>query len=287
MKIFDTHLHLLYPDRVGYGWAASVPALQGEASVETYEARVRPHDVVAAMMMEVDVDEPDIEAEIDMVGELIARDDAFVEGMIAACRPEQSVDGFAAFVDRLAAKPFVKGLRRILHQSPDMLSASDGFAANLSRLATGGYSFDVCVLARQLVPVALPLAKRCPDLTMILDHCGVPDIAGGDLEQWRTDMRTVAALPNLHCKISGIVAYAGPNWTVETLRPYFEHVIDCFGWDRVVWGSDWPVCRLGGDIGRWIDATRALLEGCSADEQAALLNKNAQRLYRTDMGHRI
>ncbi|CAM2146635.1 L-fuconolactonase [Pararobbsia alpina] len=285
MNIVDTHLHLLYPDRIRYPWVSSAPALQGESSIEMYEALVRPLGVVSALMMEVDVDERDIEAEIDLVGELVARDDTFVEGMIAACRPEQTVKEFASFVDGLAARPFVKGLRRILHQSPDTLSASSPFAENLNRLASGGYSFDLCVLACQLAPVAVPLVRQCPDLTFILDHCGVPDIAGGALESWRQDMRAVAALPNVNCKISGIVAYAGPNWTVDTLRPYFEHVIECFGWDRVVWGSDWPVCRLGGDIGRWIEATRALLEGCSADEQAALLSKNAQRLYRVNVGH--
>ncbi len=84
----------------------------------------------------------------------------------------------------------------------------------------------------------------------------------------------------MHCKVSGIVAYAGDGWQVADLRPYVEHVVECFGWDRLVWGSDWPVCRLGGDLPAWLDATQALLEGCSADEQAALLHDNAQRVYR-------
>ena len=285
MQIIDTHLHLLYPDQLRYSWAAGVPALQGTASIETYEALARPLGIAAALMMEVDVDEPDIDAEIALVGDLVARDDTFVEGMIAACRPEQATPAFSAFVDGLAKRPYVKGLRRILHTSPDALSATPTFGANLNQLAAQGYSFDLCVLARQLEPVAVPLAKDCPDLTIILDHCGVPDIAGGALDAWRKDMRDVSSLPNVHCKVSGIVAYAGPDWTVETLRPYFEHVIECFGWERVVWGSDWPVCRLGGDLAKWVEATHALLAGCSGDEQAALLHRNAQRLYRMENKH--
>lgn len=280
MPIIDTHLHLLYPDQLRYGWAAGVPALQGAASIETYEALARPLGIEAALMMEVDVDEPDIDAEIALVGDLVARDDTFLEGMIAACRPEQPESAFAAFVDGLARRPYVKGLRRILHTSPDALSTTPAFRANLNRLATHGYSFDLCVLGRQIEPVGVPLAKQCPDLTIVLDHCGVPDIAGETLDTWRTSIREIAALPNVNCKVSGIVAYAGPNWTVNTLRPYFEHVIECFGWERVVWGSDWPVCRLGGDLAKWVEATHALLAGCSADEQAALLHDNAQRLYR-------
>ncbi|RKP54861.1 amidohydrolase family protein [Pararobbsia silviterrae] len=280
MQIIDTHLHLMYPDTLRYAWAASVPELQGAATVEMFETLARPLGIERALMMEVDVDEPDIEAEIDVVGALVARTDTCVEGMIAACRPERPGTAFAAFVERLAARPHVKGVRRVLHTSPDTLSASQTFSDNLNRLAAQGLSFDLCVLARQLRGVAVPLAQRCPDLSIVLDHCGVPDIAGGALDAWRADLRAIAALPNVSCKISGIVAYAGAGWTVETLRPYFEHVIACFGWERVVWGSDWPVCRLGGDLARWVDATHALLHGCSADEQAALLNRNAQRLYR-------
>lgn len=280
MQIIDTHLHLMYPDRLRYAWAAGVPELQGPATIETFEALARPLGISAALMMEVDVDEPDIDAEIEFVGALAARDDTLIKGMIAACRPEHSVDAFAEFIERLVTQPHVKGLRRILHTSPDALSASSTFASNLDRVAAQGLSFDLCVLARQIRSVALPLAARCEGLTIILDHCGVPDMTAGALNTWRDDIRAIAALPNVNCKISGIVAYAGPSWTVETLRPYFEHVVECFGWNRVVWGSDWPVCRLGGDLGKWVEATRALLTGCSHDEQAALLSENATRLYR-------
>ncbi|RKP50182.1 amidohydrolase family protein [Pararobbsia silviterrae] len=280
MHIIDTHLHLMYPDSLTYGWTDAVPMLQGTASIEMYEARVRTHGVARALMMEVDVDTTDIEAEIDLVGAIVARGDTIVEGMIAACRPEQSADLFAASLDRLSARPHVRGVRRILHTSPDALSTSDTFAANLNRLARRGYTFDLCVLASQLASVALPLADRCPDLTIILDHCGNPDIAREALDPWRADIRALAERPNVHCKVSGIVNHAAPGWAPDDLRPYFEHLVACFGWDRLVWGSDWPVCRLGGDVNAWLDATRALIADCSTDEQASLLSRNAVRLYR-------
>ena len=81
-------------------------------------------------------------------------------------------------------------------------------------------------------------------------------------------------------KISGVVAYGGEEWTVETLRPWVEHTIDSFGWDQVVWGSDWPVCTLGGGLSTWIAATQALIAGASVDEKTKLLSANAQRVWR-------
>ena len=80
-------------------------------------------------------------------------------------------------------------------------------------------------------------------------------------------------------KISGVVAYAGPEWDVETLRPWVEHTIDAFGWDRVVWGSDWPVCTLGGGLTAWLAATRALVAGASEAERELLFSANARALW--------
>jgi predicted TIM-barrel fold metal-dependent hydrolase len=114
----------------------------------------------------------------------------------------------------------------------------------------------------------------------VLDHCGVPDIKGGALDPWRTNMTEIAKRPNIVGKLSGIVAYTDTDtWTVDTIRPYAEHTIASFGFDRMVWGSDWPVCTLAGTLSTWVGATQALLEGCSADEKSALLSRNAIKLW--------
>jgi predicted TIM-barrel fold metal-dependent hydrolase len=118
----------------------------------------------------------------------------------------------------------------------------------------------------------------------ILDHCGVPLVKERALDPWRANIKTLAAEPNVACKVSGIVAYAGADWTADDLRPFVVHVIESFGWDRVVWGSDWPVCTLTADLGRWVAATRTIIAGESADNQAKLLNGNARRIYRLTRG---
>ena len=89
----------------------------------------------------------------------------------------------------------------------------------------------------------------------------------------------LARRENVHAKISGITAYAAPDWTLDTLRPYVEHIVDRFGWNRVVWGSDSPVCTLNASLETWVAATHALMAGCSEAERAALYRDNARRLW--------
>lgn len=273
MRIVDTHLHLVYPERFAYPWLDAVPALKRRFPAEDYFAEAEALGIEAALHMEVDVAEADREAETRFVAALHPR----IVGAIAAGRPESP--DFAAQLETAAAIPGVKGLRRILHTEPDALSQSEPFARNLRRLARHGLPFDLCVLARQLA-VGRSLAARCPEVRFVLDHCGVPDVAGKALDPWRDDIRAIAELPNVSAKISGLVAYAGTDWTVSDLRPFVEHVIACFGWDRVVWGSDHPVCTLTANLTRWVSATHDLLAGCSLDERERLLSRNATAIYK-------
>lgn len=273
MRILDTHLHLVYPDRLAYPWLAGAPALNRPWSVEAYFAEAEPLGITAALHMEVDVAEADQAAETALVLGLDPR----VIGAVAACRPEHA--DFPATLERLRAIPGVRGLRRILHESPDELSASALFTDNIRRIGPTGLSFDLCVQARQL-PMGRALVERCPDVSFVLDHCGNPPIAGGDLDAWRVDIAAIAALPNVAGKISGIVNHAAAGWTPEHLRPVVEHMVACFGWDRLVWGSDHPVATLGGGLTAWVEAVRTIVAGCSADEQARLFHRNAERIYR-------
>lgn len=273
MRILDTHLHLVYPDRFSYPWLGDVPALNTAWSVEAYFAEGEALGITSALHMEVDVAEADQEDETRFVTTLDPR----VVGAIAACRPEHA--DFPAQLERLQAIPGVKGLRRILHESPDALSATPLFTDSIRRLGSAGLSFDLCLQARQL-PLGRALAERCPDVAFILDHCGNPPIASGDLDAWRADIAAIAALPNVAGKISGIVNHAAEGWTAEDLRPVIEHMVAAFGWDRVVWGSDHPVATLGGGLTRWVEACRTILAGCSESEQARLFHRNAERVYR-------
>ncbi len=275
MRIVDTHLHLVYQDRFSYPWLEGAPALNRQWTAEAYFAEAEALGIEAALHMEVDVAEEHMLAETAFVTRLHPR----IVGGVAAARPERR--DFPDHLQQLAEIPGLRGIRRVLHTMPDELSQTDRFVENIQRLANYKLPFDLCLRADQL-PIGVRLVEQCPDVQFVLDHCGVPKVAEQELDPWRGYITVLAAHPNVAAKISGVVAYAGPDWTVETLRPFVEHVIDSFGWHRVVWGSDHPVCTLTADLTRWVNATKALIAGASTDEQAGLLHRNAERIYRIE-----
>lgn len=276
--IVDTHLHLIDQSALRYPWLASVALLNRDFRYEEYAREAMRAGISTTLHMEVDVDPADIDAETAYVQGVAAQPGSLLAGAIASCRPEAAT--FAAHLERQLANPFVKGFRRVLHVMPDELSEDALFRKNMQLLGKTGLTFDLCVLPHQ-IPKAIALADLAPDVQFVLDHCGVPDIKGGAEHPWREHMAEIARRDNVVAKISGVVAYSEPeSWTVETLRPYVEHTIASFGWDRVVWGSDWPVCTLGGGLSSWVAATHALLSGTSLDERARLLSGNARRIWK-------
>ena len=119
---------------------------------------------------------------------------------------------------------------------------------------------------------------------LILDHCGVPDIAGGAIDPWREHIRNLAKLPNVACKISGVLAYCKPGEaTLEAIKPYVDHCIESFGADRLVWGSDWPVVVINSTLPDWIRIARQLVARLSPTEQRKILHDNAVRVYGVKM----
>jgi predicted TIM-barrel fold metal-dependent hydrolase len=136
------------------------------------------------------------------------------------------------------------------------------------------------VLSRQL-PIAINLVSVCPDVSFILDHCGVPQVKEKALDPWRAQIREISRFPNVVCKVSGLVAYADPkNWTAEDLRPYVDYVIACFGWDRVLFGSDWPVCTLSASYQQWVETLQFITKDAGEANQRKLFHDNAVRVYR-------
>ena len=275
--IVDTHLHLIYRDRLSYPWLASVPALDADFTQETYAREARRLGIVAALHMEVDAAESEMSRETATVEALASDEGSLLVGAIASCRPESP--DFPAYLEKVLADPFVRGFRRVLHVVPDDLSEGALFRDNIKRLAGTGLNFDLCVLPHQ-IEKAIALADLAPDVSFVLDHCGVPDIKGGGYDVWKGPVADIARRPNVTVKLSGIPAYGAENWTLEDLKPYFGHVAQSFGFDRMVWGSDWPVCTLGGGLSTWVGATQALLSGVSLEDKRRVLAENAQRLWK-------
>ncbi|NPD16494.1 amidohydrolase [Xinfangfangia sp. D13-10-4-6] len=273
--IFDTHLHLVDRSRLRYPWLAGAGPLARDWSYEDYEASARRIGITDVLHMEVDVAPEDIDAETDFIRELMARPDSLIRGAISAARPESP--DFAPWLERVDRK-VVRGIRRILHESPDELSTRPVFRQNIRALGAAGLPFDICALARQLA-LMVDLVDAAPDTCFIIDHCGNPRIADREFDAWAADIRSLAARPHVNIKLSGICAYGGPDWVLADLQPYVDHVLDCFGPERLVWGSDSPVCTNHSSLAEWVAASQALLARCTDSERRAVFQANARRIW--------
>jgi predicted TIM-barrel fold metal-dependent hydrolase len=276
MKRIDTHQHLWDLRQFPYSWCAGIPALNRSFGLDDYLAAAKDTGIEKTVFVECDVNEPHSLAEAQNIQKL-SESHPLIAGIVAAARPERA--DFPAQLDALLKLSKLRGIRRVLHVVPDETSQSPLFAENVRRLAVPKLTFDLCVSSRQL-PLALALAGKCPDVQFILDHGGVPDVKGKAFDPWRAHIAELATRPNVVCKISGLVAYAGENWTMNDLRPWVEHVVASFGWDRVVWGGDWPVCTLTASLKQWADASDELFATATEAQREKVFYKNAERIYR-------
>ncbi len=171
------------------------------------------------------------------------------------------------------------GIRHLVQAEPDprWLARTD-VRRGLRAVAGAGLVYDLLTLPHQL-PAAIDTVRALPGLTFVLDHLSKPPIAAGELHPWAALVRELAALPNVSCKLSGMVTEAGPRWTVAGLRPYAEVVLDAFGPARTMFGSDWPVCLLASSYADVTSAARELTAALTREEQALVFGGTAARVY--------
>ena len=185
-----------------------------------------------------------------------------------------------ARLERLA-HPKLVGMRHIAQDEPDdAFLLREDFGRGVAALGAAGLAYDILVYPRQL-PAALELARRFPGQRFVLDHLAKPDIAGGTRQPWADDLRRLAALPNVSCKLSGMVTEADwRTWSVTTLRRWFDVAYAAFGSDRLLFGSDWPVCLCASSYACWVDTVESLLAPLGQTQRAAIFGRNAARIYR-------
>ena len=233
------------------------------------------HGVARTVLVQSMPNEDDTHFMLDL-----ARHNAFIGGVVGWA--DLKAPDAPARIAALAADPLLKGLRPMLQDLEDEDWIADPpLAPDAAAMVRHGLSFDALVLPRHL-PALLAFAERHPDLAIVIDHGAKPLIAQGVLEPWRADIARLAALPQVCCKLSGLVTEAGPGWDVERLRPYVDHLLACFGPQRLIWGSDWPVLNLASDYAGWLAASAALLAHLDAPDRHAIFGLNARRFYRID-----
>ncbi len=280
IELLDTHQHLLYREKLAYDWADSLPALAERSfTITDYQALVQAKGVAATIFMEVDAD--DYRAETRFISDLAQDPLSKILGLVSSCRPEID-DGFDAWLEECSSLPVV-GYRRMLHEVDDEVSRAETFRNNVRKIGKQGRAFDMVFRADQL-SIAHDFAASCDDMALVLDHCGVPDIAGGEILAWKTAISKIAGLSHVYGKLSGVLAYcAEGSANLKTLQPYIDHMIESFGPTRLIWGSDWPVVNLKSELPEWIEIFRKSILDLSADEQEAISNLNAQSVYKVSL----
>jgi L-fuconolactonase len=278
--IVDAHLHLWDPQRFAIPWLDGNPTLRRRFGPPEYAEHARGVDVEAMVYLEVDVEPHYALLEAQWVAER-AREDPRIKAIVAHA-PVEYGERARSYLDALVAiTPLVKGVRRLIQGEPDVaFCLRPEFVEGVQLLAEYGLSFDICIYHPQMAS-AIELVRRCPRVSFMLDHLGKPGIKQHVLDPWRAQMRELAALPNVICKISGAVTEADHDrWTAENLRPYIEHALEVFGEDRVAFGGDWPVVLLASSYQRWVETLDGLTIGLSEAAKRKLWAENAKRFYR-------
>jgi L-fuconolactonase len=286
LSFVDAHVHFWDGARLPYPWLAEVPAIAGRHTPGELASEAGVHLPTEIVFVESAVDPMRTLEEVRWVEELAARQPgvAMPAVAISAIVAQVAIDRGAeteAALAALAGHPRVRGVRHIIEKHPEPgYCVRPAFIAGVQRVGERGWTFDLCVRAAQL-PVCTALVRVSPATVFVLDHAGKPDIRRGALDPWRTQIADLARLPNVVCKLSGLVTEADPAaWTAAALRPYVDHLLSCFGPGRLLFGSDWPVVNLTASYSRWLETALALLAPLSAAERAAVMSENARRIYR-------
>jgi L-fuconolactonase len=189
-------------------------------------------------------------------------------------------DAVDAQLETIAGRPKLLGIRHVVQAEAPGFLEGHAFRRGVARLERHGLTYDVLIYARQLAEAA-DFARALPDGRFVVDHLAKPDIRGGGFDAWRTGLAALAGLPHVWCKLSGLVTEADWRaWTPEQLRPYIDTAVELFGPDRLMFGSDWPVCTVAAGYARTLAVVEEALDACSAAERARIFGGTAQELWK-------
>ena len=274
--MIDAHQHFWHPARGDYGWIPDGDPILDRAYGPDHLAK----DIAAVGVTQTIIVQaaPSVEETEYMLG--IADATPSVAGVVGWIDFEKPAD--RVHLERWANHPKFLGVRPMIQDIPDpnwMLREDVQWA--YQAIIDLNLAFDALGFPIHLENV-LTLLTRYPDMRFVLDHCMKPYIAKGsdaDFTRWATGMGRIAQETSAYCKLSGLITEAAENWTVEALRPFAHHVLEAFGPQRVMFGSDWPVCRLRGEYGDWFAAAKALTAHLPSEDQDRIFGGSARAFY--------
>jgi len=281
IPIIDTHMHIWDVARLRYPWLADVPALNRTYLPSDYRLDTEGLPIRKMVFVQCEADKAQYKEEVAWVSRQ-AETEPRIAAIIAWAPLEQG-DGTRELLGDLCAKyPLVRGVRRLIQSEPDAgFCLEPDFVKGVRLLSDFDLHFEICIKGDEQFRNTLELVRQCPDVRFILDHIGKPYIKDKIMEPWAVYICELAAMPNTWCKISGLVNEADmEQWQPSDLRPYLDHVVQNFGFDRIMFGGDWPVITLASTYKRWIEILRDIIGECSDVEQRGLFYSNAEQFYR-------
>jgi L-fuconolactonase len=279
MQIIDAHQHFWrLADRVGQWPPPSLAQIHRDFGPDDLLPLLDRCNVAGTVLVQSLPSVADTDGLLQLAGR-----HGFVQGVVGWV--DLKAPDAVAQIDRLATHPRLKGLRPMLQDlDEDDWIDDPALDPAVAAMLAHGLCFDALVLPRQLRPL-LAFAQRHPRLPIVIDHAAKPPIPRGELRPWLNDLGALAALPHVHCKLSGLLTEAGPFPHAQRLQPWMEAVYRLFGPERLIWGSDWPVLNLAGSYGGWLAMAMRLCEaqpGADDGTLAAVFGGNARRFYHLD-----
>lgn len=269
----DSHQHFWLLSRGDYGWLTKdlAPLYR-----DFLPDDLSPHLVQAGIYQTILVQAAPTLQETHYLLQLAEETD-FIVGVVGWADMEKPTA--SDVIETLAEHPFFLGIRPMIQDIPDpdwMLQPQ--LQPVYAKLAELDLTFDALVKPQHLQHL-YQLLRRHPDLAVVIDHGAKPDIANGAFQPWADDIEAIATDTGACCKLSGLLTEAGNQPVYETIEPYMQHLLDCFGAGRLLWGSDWPVLDLAADYSTWDRISNQFLQALNVDDQKRILGANAKNFY--------
>jgi len=270
----DTHMHLWDIDNLSYPWLQKSELLNQTYDTQAYQKASLVAHIAKMIFVECGVAKGQNIEEVKWVIEQMKKDPR-IQGIVAKSDLTQDTPIEAEW-EQFQSLKWVKGVRsgansELLHQA--------SYLKRLNKLSEYDLSFDLHVgpVAYQAAENAI---RQAENTQFILNHIGIPDIQNGEWESWQKGIIQLAKLPNLSCKISGVITRIGTDWQLDQIRPYIDHIIETFGMNRIMYGGDWPVVLKAGSYQDWASAFEHLTKDLTSNELHQLYHLNAERVYR-------
>ncbi len=276
--ITDSHLHLWDDKHLTYSWLQTLPHLNRSYLLSDFMEATKSLHLESCVFIQSGCEETQALAEVNWVTELTKRD-ARIQGIIAHASLETGKE-IRPYLELLKNNPFVKGVRRVLLSEKNDFCLQDKFLDGVKLLTEFNFSFEICIRASQL-PAVICMVEQCPEVKFILEHLGNPNMAEKEWDVWQKQIGILAAFPNVWCKISRLITEETQNWSSDHLKPYICHVVKEFSYDRVMFGSDWPIVNMASSYAHWVHILRDILVHHQATEEELkkIFHDNAVRYY--------